>query len=303
MTEGSTILVNTVEANKAKYTISDYKRAEKARTIQRRIGKPNTKRYIYLANNNRIHNCDVTGQDIMNAEDIFGPEVRALQGKTVRKASDIVRSGGLVPIPATIMDHYRKIILCVDVMKVNKMPFLVSISRAIKFGTVAWLKNAKADTILAHIKDVRNIYVKRGFLLEIVEVDGQFEPLRGELAAMGITLNKCSREEHVPVAERRIRTLKERCRSICCSLPFAKLPGMLVVQMVSTCNFWLNVYPPTDGVSRSINPRELITGVKIDYNKHIRAEFGEYVQTHEEHDSSMKSRTTGAIATKPTGNA
>jgi hypothetical protein len=183
------------------------------------------------------------------------------------------------------------------------MPFLVSISRAIKYGTVAWLKNAKADAILSHIKDVRNICVKRGFLLKIAEVDGQFEPLRGELAAMGVTLNKCSREEHVPVAERRIRTLKERCRSICCSLPCAKLPGMLVAQMVSTCNFWLNACPPTDGVSRSINPRELITGVKIDYNKHIRAEFGECVQTHEEHDSSMKSRTTGAIATKPTGNA
>jgi hypothetical protein len=115
------------------------------------------------------------------------------------------------------MAHYQKIVLCVDVMKVNKMPFLVS-SRAIKFGTVAWLKNAKADTIMRHIKDIHDIYVKRGFILEIIEVDGQFEPLRGKLAELGITLNKCSREEHVPVAERRIRTLKERCRSICNTL-------------------------------------------------------------------------------------
>jgi hypothetical protein len=275
----------------------------KARQTQKRIGRPSTKRYIELANGGRILNCDVTGQDIINAEDIFGPDVGSLKGKTVRKASDIVRSGGLLPIPALIMAHYRKIILCVDVMKVNKMPFLVSISRAIKFGTVAWLKNAKADTIMTHIKDIHKIYVKRGFILEIIEVDGQFEPLRGELADMGITLNKCSREEHVPVAERRIRTLKERCRSICNTLPFTKLPGMLVVQMVSTCNFWLNVYPPKDGVSRKINPRELITGIKIDYNKHIRAEFGEYVQVHEEHDNTMRTRTTGAIATKPTGNA
>ena len=145
--------------------------------------------------------------------------------------------------------------------------------------------------------------MKRGFILEIVEVDGQFEPLRCDLAEMGITLNKCSREEHVPVPERRIQTLKERCRCICNTLPFTKLPGQLVVQMVSTCNFWLNVYPPKDGVSREINPRELITGVKIDYNKHIRAGFGDYVQVHEEHDNSMQTRTTGAIATKPTGNA
>jgi hypothetical protein len=211
MGSGSTILLNTVAENKAKYTVSDYQRAEKARTIQRRIGRPSTPRYMELATKGRIKNCDVTRQDIVNAEDIFGPERGSLKGKTVRKASDQVRSGDLVPIPATILAHYRKIVLCVDVMKVNKLPFLVTISRAIKFGTVAWLKNAKADTILQQIKTVHNTYIKRRFLMEIVEVDGQFEPLRGNLAEMGITLNKCSCEEHVPVAERRIRTLKERC--------------------------------------------------------------------------------------------
>ena len=268
-----------------------------------RIGRPSTPRYIELVNGNRIPNCDVTAQDIMNAEDIFGPEIGSLKGKTVRKASDMVRYGGLVPIPASVMVHYRKVILCIDVMKVNKMPFLISISRALKFGTVAWLKNAKADAIMKHIKDVHRTYVKRGFIVEIVEVDGQFEPLRGELAELGITLNKCSREEHVPVAERRIRTLKERCRSIFNTLPFTKLPGTLIVQMVSTCNFWLNIYPPKDGVSRTINPRELITGMKIDYNKHVRAAYGDYVQVHEEHNNSMVMRTSGAIATKPTGNA
>ena len=86
-------------------------------------------------------------------------------------------------------------------MKVNRMPFLVTISRAIKFGTVAWLKNGKTDTILTHINDVHSIYIKRGFLSEIVEADGQFEPLRGELSKIGITLNRCSQEEDVPVAE------------------------------------------------------------------------------------------------------
>ena len=86
----------------------------------------------------------------------------------MRQASVQVRAGGLVPIPATIMAHYRRVVLCVDVMKVNRMPFLVTMSRAIKFGTVAWLKNAKSDTIMASLTIVRNIYVKRGFLLEVV---------------------------------------------------------------------------------------------------------------------------------------
>jgi hypothetical protein len=73
--------------------------------------------------------------------------------------------------------------------------------------------------------------------------------------------------------------------------------------MVRTCNAWLNIFPSKAGVSQNINPCELITGVKIVYNKHIRAEFGEYVQVHEEHKNTMKTRTTGAIATKPTGNS
>jgi hypothetical protein len=78
-----------------------------------------------------------------------------LKGKTVQQASDQVRTGGLVPIPITLMvAQYRLVILCVDVMKVSTMPFLVTMSRAIKFGTVAWLKNAKTDTILKNIAEL-----------------------------------------------------------------------------------------------------------------------------------------------------
>jgi hypothetical protein len=169
------------------------------------------------------------------------------------------------------MAHYRKVVLCVDIMKVKRMQFLVTIIRVIKFGTVAWLNNAKADTILKQITYVRNIYITRGFLLEIVEVDGQFKPLRGALSEMGVTLNRCYHEEHVPGNEQRICTLKERYRCICNTLHFKKLPGMPVVQMVSTCHFWLNIFPPKDDISRNINQRELFTGVNIDYNKHIQA--------------------------------
>jgi hypothetical protein len=119
--------------------------------------------YLELANKGWIINCDVTRQEIFNAEHIFGPDPGSLKGKTVRKASDQVRAGSLEPISATIMAHCRKVVLCVYVVKVKKMTFLVTTSRGIKFGTVAWLDNSKAETILAHITEVRTIYVKRGF--------------------------------------------------------------------------------------------------------------------------------------------
>jgi hypothetical protein len=117
-----------------------------------------------------------------------------------------------VLISATIMVQFQKVTLCIDVMKVNKMPFLVTISRAILFGTVVWLKNAKADNTMKHMQDVSKIYNKRGYTLGIVEADNQFESLQGQLATIGITINKCSCKEHVPVAEWRIHKLKEQCR-------------------------------------------------------------------------------------------
>ena len=45
-----------------------------------------------------------------------------------------------------------------------------------------------------------------------------------------------------------------------------------------------------------------MTGETLDFNRHCRFEFGEYVQCHEEHDNSMASRTMGALALRPTGN-
>ena len=51
-----------------------------------------------------------------------------------------------------------------------------------------------------------------------------------------------------------------------------------------------------------MSPRTIITGKTINYNTHCRHEFGSYVQTHEEHDNSMKTRTIGALALRSTVN-
>ena len=73
--------------------------------------------------------------------------------------------------------------------------------------------------------------------------------------------------------------------------------------MVYASVFLLNLFPPADGVSATLSPRSLVTGFQLDYNKHCRLEFGTYVQTHEEHDKSMATRTMDGTALRPTGNA
>jgi hypothetical protein len=134
-------------------------------------------------------------------------------------------------------------------------------------------------------------------------MDGEFVKLRGDLADLGIVLNETSRNEHVGDIERFIRTLKERMQSIYTTLPFESIPPRMVIEMAKYCVYWLNAFPSNDGISKTISPRTIITGQSVDYSRHCKFQFGEYVQTHEEHDNTMLRRTIGALALHPTGNA
>ena len=72
--------------------------------------------------------------------------------------------------------------------------------------------------------------------------------------------------------------------------------------MVYAAKYWLNMFPQPGGISKTLSPRTLLTGQTWGYTTHCKLEFGDYVQTHEEHDNSMATRTIGAIALRPTGN-
>jgi hypothetical protein len=83
---------------------------------------------------------------------------------------------------------------------------------------------------------------------------------------------------------------------------FPTLPNFVDQRNDHGLGFWLNMFPPNDGISPTLSPRAMMIGFTLDYAKHCRLEFGSYVQTHEDHDNSMQSRTTGAIVLRPTGN-
>ena len=134
-------------------------------------------------------------------------------------------------------------------------------------------------------------------------MDGEFVHLRGELASMGMTLNNTSRDEHVGDIKRFICTIKERMQAIYNTLPFQKVPARLTIEMAKASVFWLNSLPQKNGLYSELSPRTIVTGQKLDFKQHCHFQFGEYVQTHEEHDNSMSPRTVGALALRPTGNA
>ena len=295
-------LLQTVADKKSNYTNALYSRATLARSIQKIIGRPSTRTFIRIIEKNLLPNCPVTRDDILAAEDIFGPDVGSLKGKTVRRGATPVHPS-MVTIPASLMERYRDITLSGDIMFINKIPFFMTYSRYIRFGTIEVLPNRQSKCIMAALKTVKSIYTKRGFRIVHLLMDNEFEPLRGDLSTLHITLNTVAEAEHVPDIERYIRTVKERTRSTYNVLPFNRMPARMIIEMASASVFWLNSFPPDDGVSTTLSPRSIVVGLQLDYTKHCQLEFGTYAQVHESHDNSMIPRTTGALALRPTGNA
>ena len=86
-------------------------------------------------------------------------------------------------------------------------------------------------------------------------------------------------------------------------LPFQHLPPVFIIEMVYSYVFWRNMFGLKGGVAKTQSPSEIVLNRKLNYNAHCKVEFGEYVQTYEEHNNDMTSRTLGVIATRPSNDA
>ena len=77
--------------------------------------------------NNVIGNNSFTYRDVVNANKLFGSDIAALKGKTVRRKSKLPREDATNDVPPAIVDQIKEgITLFVDIIHMNKVSFLVS---------------------------------------------------------------------------------------------------------------------------------------------------------------------------------
>ena len=94
------------------------------------LGFPSERDMSNMVHSNMIYNCPVTLQDVKNAKLIFGPDVTSLEGKSVRHKPDSVVTN-YVDIPREILESLKELEVSTDIMFINKLIFLVSISRGL----------------------------------------------------------------------------------------------------------------------------------------------------------------------------
>ena len=240
--------ITTVTENKQKYSQSDIKRADGVRALQKIIGHPTARHLSYLLDHHLIPNSPFTSHDVCRAEQIYGPDLGNLKGKTTRRNPPTVNHI-IQQCPPTIIEQYGNIMLSADIMHVNGIPFFVTWSRHIHFGTVDVLPSLQATDIGTALRRVLNIYTRGGFQVTTALMDGAFAGLHDVCNQLQVTLNTTSRDEHVGDVERYIRTIKERMRGVTNTLPFKRLTRSMIMELAKAVVYGLNSIPSHGGVT------------------------------------------------------
>jgi len=292
--------INLADNRREEYTKRECRDAVLARRVQNIIMFPGDRAYDKIVNNNQLANCPMKRCDIAAAEQLFGKNIGSLKGKTAyRQGTPIV--GQTEGVPPNIWERFQRTVLAINIMFMNKIPFLISISRGLHFGTVKVLKNQQIDTVGKALDNVVHLYWRRGFKGTECNTNPEFRPLQGSYA--GTSFNLCTEDEHVPEIERYIRTTKDHTRCGYNLLPFERVPRIMLIRLVCNAVFWLNASPHSDGVSDMLSPRYLLTGQHLDYRKHIRLEFVHTCRLMRLTATEWnRERPCGAICMGPTGN-
>ena len=258
-------LLNTVAENKSFYTQRQFERAKRARDLYNSLGTPSIGDFKAILRMNAIKDNPVTTRDIIIAEKIFGPDIGALKGKTTRrKPAPVVDD--YIEIPRELLINQQQVTLCLDVMKVNGVPFLTTISQNLYYRTAQWVQHQTSEVFKAALGSVFRVYNLGGFRVTQIRCDNEFRPLMDPLAnEFAVAINYANPQEHVPEAERNNRVIKERVQATYHRLPYNHLPRLLIKTLIMELAKKLNFFPAKNGVSPYFSPRMILHQRTLDF--------------------------------------
>jgi hypothetical protein len=102
-------------------------------------------------------------------------------------------------------------------------------------------------------------------------MDMEFEKLRTMMPH--VAFNTTAAREHIGEVERKIRVIKERARGTFNTLPYKKLPKLMVIELLHFCVMWMTLFPVKSGISKKWSPRELVSSHDTSWMLNYTAEL------------------------------
>ena len=112
-----------------------------------------------------------------------------------------------------------------------------------------------------------DLYAHGGFQVGTVLMDNEFERLPNLVPILATNTTVVT--EHIPEVKRKIRLIKKWGRVILNTLPFKKMPRLMLIELVYHMVLWLNAFPANSGESETLSSREIVYyRCKLDFVKH-----------------------------------
>ena len=248
-----------------------------------------------------IKDNKITHEDINLAETIFGKSMGEIKGKILRQNKTIEDTES-INIPEELIQQNKNLELSIDTMHVKGLLFLTSISHELYYRMAQYLPSKHQKHYIQCIKELLTIYKFGKFNIKSIHCDQEFRYILQDFAnENNIQLICAPSQAHVPRAERNIRTIKERDRSLFHNLPYRGLPKTIMKYLVMQTTAALNNFPARYGLSRYYSPRMILQQKLLNFEMHCKHYTVEYVLAHDDKQikNNMHPRAIDCIYLRP----
>ena len=141
---------------------------------QSMVGNPPAVRFKEIVSAEGLINFPVEVNDVTNSSTIFGPNHNRFRGaSTIRKPKRVRKE--YMKIPRDFYRLHNFVTLAADVMFVNSIPFLVTLSRNIILITVEHVTTRTRVQLAKSSMNIIKIYAIDCFVIRLVLMDMEFE--------------------------------------------------------------------------------------------------------------------------------
>ena len=293
------MFLQTVESNKSFFSNKDIAKADDARTLQQRLGFPGTSTLMSYLRKNFLSNTSVTVDDVKRGDIVYGPMPQLLKGKFVDNKQLYIPPPNPASVHPLILEQCLNLSLFVDYFYVNGLCFLLTHTDKLGFLTATLCERTGGAEAIRALEHVVDIHSRRGFAITNIHGDNEFNSKKLHQGLPDLFFASCAAEEHVPQAERPIRTIKERSRCITHDVPFTIFPKILTKELILFVIERLNDFPSKGTLSDSESPNTHVLGHPRPDISLPFVSFGSYCLVYMGTDNTQKARAVPAIVLRP----
>ena len=140
----------------------EVKEACAACEAQAMLGHPTNRDFLGMVRFGMITNYPMSPTAVINTNCLFGPDLAGVREQTVRRPLESVTMNH-VQIPRALLEQHQRVTLAVDIMFVNGVPFLVSVSSGLNLVTAQYTPSCMAKQLAVGITRVMDLYLQGGF--------------------------------------------------------------------------------------------------------------------------------------------